>query len=357
MFTDTSTAAVKDEVTAVYQLRTVSEIERTEWNRFVAEQSNGHVLQSWEWGELKAGAQWRTARLAMWHDGKIVGAAQVLQKTLPHFPHRLGYLAYIPKGPVIDWSREELCRLFFIQLGSYLRREGALAVRIEPDVEQGSDEGTRVVRLLQELRMYMVGAVQPRRSILLDLTPDESMLLAQMKEKWRYNVRLGVRKGVTVRSAQTEEDVRAWYKLYEVTSERDRFGIHPLEYYLRAWKLFAADDTARLLLAESEGRLLAGIFVSVFGRQGIYLYGASSNELRQLMPNYVLQWEAIRWCKACGATVYDFWGIPETEDEDEAMAGVYRFKRGWGGRVVEFVGCYEYAYHGWLMKIASRFIR
>ena len=352
MSTHISTTAVKD--TAVYQLRPVAE--HALWDAFVTEHPAGHLLQSWEWGELKAEAGWKPLRLALWRDEKIVAGAQVLRKTLPLMPLQLGHLAYIPKGPVIDWSQGELCRLFFAQLNSYLRRAGALALRLEPHVEEGSDEGECVLEQMRKLDAHVVSAVQPLRTILLDLAPSESVLLAQMKEKWRYNVRLGARKGVTVRCAQTPDDVRAWYTLYQTTSERDRFGIHPLAYYLHAWDLFAPSDTLKLFLAESEGRLLAGIFVGLCAQQAIYLYGASSNEQRQLMPNYVLQWEAIRWAKARGATVYDFWGIPETEDEDEAMAGVYRFKRGWGGRVARFVGGYEYRYHAWLMKAASRFI-
>ncbi len=354
MFTRASTIVVKD--TAGYQLRAVTVAERALWDRFVNEHAAGHLLQSWGWGELKAEALWRPLRLALWQDEKIVAGAQVLQKTLPFMPLKLGHLAYIPKGPVIDWSHEELCGLFFAQLNAYLRREGALAVRIEPGVEEGG-EGEQVLRQMQMLGAHAVAAVQPLRTILLDLAPDEATLLAQMKEKWRYNVRLGTRKGVTVRCAQSLDDVRAWYELYRTTSERDHFGIHPLAYYVRAWDLFASSDTLKLFLAEGEGRLLAGIFVSVFARQAIYLYGASSNEQRQLMPNYVLQWEAMRWARTRGAQMYDLWGIPETEGEDEAMAGVYRFKRGWGGRVARFVGCYEYAYRRWLMRVASRFIR
>ena len=103
-------------------------------------------------------------------------------------------------------------------------------------------------------------------------------------------------------------------------------------------------------------RLLAGIFLGIFARQALYLYGASSNEQRQLMPNYLLQWEAIRRAKQQGALLYDFWGIPDTDAEEEAMAGVYRFKRGWGGRVVQFLGCYEYTYRPLAMKLARRFV-
>src|SRR6266550_4539479 len=134
---------------------------------------------------------------------------------------------------------------------------------------------------------------------------------------------------------------------------RDRFGIHTLEYYLRAWQIFAPRKQARLFLAHYNGQPLAGIFVGLMAKQAVYLYGASSNEQRQLMPNYLLQWEAIRWAKQAGAVTYDFWGIPETDEQSEAMAGVYRFKSGWGGRIVRFLGNYECLYH----PLTMRFVR
>ena len=223
-------------------------------------------------------------------------------------------------------------------------------------LERDTTEGELAEKRLAGLHMHNMPAVQPLRTIVLDLSPDEATLLAQMKEKWRYNVRLGSRKGVTVRVAETRADVEAWYRLLQTTGERDDFGIHTLDYYARAWELFAPSGQGRLLLAEHEGQLLAGIFLGLFARQAIYLYGASSNEQRQLMPNYVLQWEAIRWAKSRGARQYDFWGIPATNDESEAMAGVYRFKSGWGGRVVQYVGSYEQVYRPLAMKLARKFM-
>lgn len=335
-----------------YMLRSVSSPET--WNTFVSEHRHGHLLQSWQWGELKATSGWSPVRLALYDEDRIVAAAQVLRRTAPHMPLRTGHLAYLPKGPIIDWSNDVLCDTFTRALNDYLKQHGALALDIEVGFETDDTEDASLRERLKALQP--VRAVQPRRTILLDLTPDESTLLAQMKEKWRYNVRLATRKGVTVRVAETEADVRAWYSLLQTTSERDIFGIHTLDYYLHAWRLLTPDGQARLLLAEHEGQLLAGIFVSLFARQAIYLYGASSNEQRHMMPNYALQWEAIRWAKQCGATSYDFWGIPETDAEDEAMAGVYRFKQGWGGHVVQFPGCYRQVYRPLTMKLAERFL-
>lgn len=341
-----------------YALRTIYSEQRNLWDGVVGEHPHGHLLQSWNWGELKARAGWQPVRLALWdrQEQRFVAAAQVLQRTAPRVPLRVAHLAYLPKGPVLQWHHAEQCESFFTQLAARLRHLGAIALRIEPNLAGETAEGEIALKRLQTLRMQSVPAVQPLRTILLDLTPDEETLLAQMKEKWRYNIRLAIRKGVTVRVARTVEEVRAWYQIMQQTSERDHFGIHTLDYYLSVWELLVTSGQARLLLAEYEGQLLAGLFVGLFARQGIYLYGASSNQQRQLMPNYVLQWEAIRWAKSQGATSYDFWGIPATDAEDEAMAGVYRFKRGWGGHVVQFLGGYEQQYRPLAMKLAHRFL-
>ncbi|GCE11398.1 lipid II:glycine glycyltransferase FemX [Tengunoibacter tsumagoiensis] len=340
--------------TTGYRLQEVRE--QGQWDQFVASQPGGHLLQSWYWGELKATAGWFPLRLGLWDGHRLIAGAQILRKSAPRVPLRLGHLAYLPKGPVLAWEQPELCSIFFAQMHRYLRKQGALALRMEPEIDHESEQGELVIRRLTELSFHPTRSVQPLRTILLNITPSEETLLAQMKEKWRYNVRLAGRKGVTIRVATSLEDIQSWYTLMQTTGERDQFGIHTLEYYQRAWQLFAPQGALRLLLAEREGQLLAGIFVSLFARQAIYMYGASSNEQRQLMPNYLLQWEAIRWAREQGAHEYDFWGIPETEGEEEAMAGVYRFKRGWGGRVVQFVGGYEYVYNPFLMKFAHRYL-
>lgn len=339
---------------ANYKLSPVDETQRQQWDAFVSNSPSGHLLQSWGWGELKAHFGWSPLHLALWREDEIVAAATILRRTAPHLPLRVGHLAYIPKGPVIDWSDSSLCDVFFSQLTAYLRKQGAIAMRMEPGAEVLA--GELILKRLHAMHMRSVSPIQPLRTIILDLNSSEETLQAQMKEKWRYNVRLAARKGVTVRVAETPADVHAWYRLLQTTGERDQFGIHSLHYYLDAWHIFAPKNQIRLLLAEYDGQLLAGIFVGLFAHQAIYLYGASSNEHRQLMPNYLLQWEAIRWAKQQGAHSYDFWGIPATDAEDEAMAGVYRFKRGWGGRIVQFHGCYEAMYHPLAMKVGAAFM-
>jgi peptidoglycan pentaglycine glycine transferase (the first glycine) len=340
-----------------YILRAVSSDQRKQWDAFVSGQPTGHLLQSWGWGELKASFGWHPLRLALWdiEQQRIVAAAQVLRRTAAHLPLRAGHLAYIPRGPVCDWSCATY-EILLTELNRYVKRHGALALQMEPPLEIGERKSAEVATFLDASGFHTAQAIQPARTIVLDITPGEESLLAHMKDKWRYNLRLAGRKGVQVRAAQTVEDMRNWYRLLQTTGQRDQFGIHTLDYYLQAWSIFVPRRQARLFLAEYDGQLLAGIFVGLLAKQAIYLYGASSNERRNLMPNYLLQWEAIRWARREGATSYDFWGIPETDDEDEVMAGVYRFKSGWGGRMVSLVGNYEYVYHPGVMQFARKFI-
>src|SRR5947207_9359618 len=379
-----------------YVLREVPADQWKQWDQFVNEHPRGHFLQSWGWGELKANGGWYPLRLALMDEQQqqIVVTAQVLCRTPAHLPLWTGHLSYNPKGPVIDRSQPQLCQAFFTQLNAYLRQRGALALRMEPNQEvkaleqvpmttssivgkpclgdrhespggshapfAGTLSGGEVTLFGEQaplpLLLYPVPPIQPVRTILLDLAPDEATLLAHMKEKWRYNLRLAERKEVKVREARTHEDVHAWYALMQTTSERDHFGIHTLDYYLRAWQIFVPRQQARLVLAEYGGQALAGIFVALFARQGIYLFGASGDEHRNLMPNYLLQWEAICWAKQQGATRYDFGGIAATDNENDPLAGIYRFKRGWGGEVVRFVGCYEHIYRPVAMKLAKRYV-
>ncbi len=346
-----------------YVLRAFPSWQQAEWDAFIEGRSGGHLLQSWGWGDLKRGANWQPLRLALYTrvGGEMVAAAQVLRRTALHLPPRLGHLAYLPRGPVLDWTATTpdgtpLARLFLLRLRAYLRGQGALALQIEPHLATDAPEAPAALAILRDLGLRLAVPVQPLRTIALDIQSDEETLLAHMKEKWRYNLRLAARKGVEVRAAQSSADLQAWYTLLETTGERDQFGIHTLDYYRKAWDIFVSRAQARLFLAYAGPELLAGIFVTCLAHEAIYLYGASSNARRNLMPNYLLQWEAIRWAREAGARSYDFWGIPATDEADEAMAGVYRFKSGWGGRTISFLGNFQDNYHPHALRLARRFL-
>ncbi len=313
------------------------------WDELLAAAPGGHVLQSWAWGELKARFGWRVQRVA------VGGAlAQVLFRPLPG---GLGTIAYVPKGPLADYGDAGSFKALLHAIRPLAQKQRALCLKIEPDLEDAPALAERL-RALGFRPSPQV--IQPRRTILVDLTADREELLRRMKQKTRYNVRLAARKGVTVR-AGSEADLASFYDLMETTARRDGFGIHTRAYYEAAHQLFVEPGQGRLLLAEYEGQLLAGLVVlgTGGGDTACYMYGASSDEHRNLMPTYRLQWEAMLWAKEHGYQDYDLWGVP---DENEAtleagftkrhdgLWGVYRFKRGFGGRLVRTAGAWDLVY-------------
>ena len=208
--------------------------------------------------------------------------------------------------------------------------------------------------------------IQPRTTIHVDLTRDLDTILTQMKPKWRYNIRLAVRKGVNVRIGGAK-DVATFYRLLQFTGERDAFAIHSLDYYRVAFDSFAKQDTARLFVAEYEREPLAAIFVTAFGEEAIYLYGASGNAHRERMPNHALHWQAMQWAKSRACARYDLWGIADTAwaeapglekeaspDEAHLPHGLYQFKQGFGGAVVRYVGAYDMVFSRWRYFLYTR---
>ncbi|RLC83463.1 MAG: methicillin resistance protein [Chloroflexi bacterium] len=320
------------------------------WDRFVVAHPHRHILQTSPWGALKAQFGWAAERVGLARDGEPVAGAQVLYRRLPA---GLGHLAYTPKGPLVDWADDEngeqLTALLAI-LDRAARSRGAIVLTVEPDLPDESVHRER----LRELGFCpsLFGSLQPRRTLIVDISPGEEAILAAMKQKTRYNIRLAARKGVTVREA-TEADLPAFHALMAITAARDRFGVHTPAYYEAAYRLFVPRGWARLLLAEVEGKPVAALMIFALPPRAWYFYGASGDVHREKMPTYLLQWEAIRWAKSLGCTTYDLWGVP---DEDEAtleaeftrrrdgLWGVYRFKRGFGGELVRSVGAWDRVY-------------
>ncbi len=327
-------------------LHPVTEIGEQDWNSFVIASPRGHILQSSQWGRLKEQFGWQVTRVAIQNRNQWLAGAQVLFRPTPL---GLRTIAYVPKGPITDWADEEATHALLDALHRLCRQNRAIFLKIEPDVPENSALAQRLIDLGFHPSPQ---TIQPRCTILLDLTPDLEDILARMKSKTRYNIRLAARRGVTVREG-TVEDLPEFYRLMQITSQRDRFGIHSRSYYETAHRLFVPPKLARLFLATYEGKVLAGIMVFALGQRAWYMYGASSNEHRNLMPNYLLQWEAIRWAKGRGCLTYDLWGIPDEEEEileseftkrSDGLWGVYRFKRGFGGQVVHYLGAYDYVY-------------
>jgi lipid II:glycine glycyltransferase (peptidoglycan interpeptide bridge formation enzyme) len=332
-----------------------------EWNRSILELPAPHILQSWEWGAFKAKYGWTPLRVLFCDGNRTRAAAQVLRRPLPHTP--FGVL-YVPKGPLLDYADPTLLGETLAALESIAREQRGIFIKIDPDVVKtvgsgqwavGSeprpeksgqwavDSGRNGAEELLVSRRWRVSheQIQFRNTMLLDLGRSEEEILAGMKPKTRYNIRLASKRGVRV-EVGTVDDLNLFYEMYKETSARDGFLIREFPYYRDAWGAFIKAGLAHMLLARLEDATVAGLILFRFGDRAWYFYGASREAHREAMPNHVLQWQAILWAKAQGCTTYDFWGAPDTLDPNAPMYGVYRFKEGFGGRFTPHIGAYDY---------------
>jgi lipid II:glycine glycyltransferase (peptidoglycan interpeptide bridge formation enzyme) len=331
--------------------------EPTSWNATLRALPYAHVLQTWEWGEFKrVTTGWQPLRLAFKDGDTVVAMASVGVR-------RVGPLKvmYVSKGPALPYDEPTLCAEVLGSLETLVRQQRAIWLKIDPDVitatgvpgdanDTPSPTGEAFTQVLHSRGWHFSpDQVQFRNTIGIDLTPDEDALLAQMSQNTRRKVRTAEKKGVTVRGA-TLADLPILYDLYRVTGERDHFLIRPPAYYELAWRSFMEAGLAHALIAEFEGKPIAHVILFHFGRKCWYFYGASSNEERERMPNYLLQWEAMRWAKAQGYAVYDMWGAPDMFDESDSLWGVYEFKRGFRGTVTRHIGAWDYAPYSLMYK-------
>jgi lipid II:glycine glycyltransferase (peptidoglycan interpeptide bridge formation enzyme) len=304
-----------------------------------------NLLQSGFWASFKEGFGWK-ALAFMIHCTADDHAMDVPLIALTR-PLAAGYhLAYIPHGPSpsqpLPGEPCDCLEALSKALKPYLPPK-TLFIRFDvPWGARGEDNFPPAI--CKPLRKAACD-VQPPDTVIISLAPSEEELLAGMKPKTRYNTRLAEKKGVRVYEGGPE-DIPLWYGLYQETAERDGITLHEREYYERLFELARSwtgpKPAMHILLAEAEGKVIAGVIIAVFGPGACYLYGAASNEMRNYMASYALQWQGIRLAKKEGALSYDLFGIPPSDDPSHAMYGLYRFKTGFGGEILHRPGSYDY---------------
>jgi lipid II:glycine glycyltransferase (peptidoglycan interpeptide bridge formation enzyme) len=323
------------------KLRWLHRVDAATWDDLVVRSpGGGHFLQSHAWGALKRRFGWRPSHFAL-HDerGGLLGTALMLAYRTP-----LGReLLYCPKGPWIDWHDPEAATALLDGLRAWGRRHGAFALRLDPAIAEGDQAAWRLLRAhgVERARWEM----QYKTGWVVDLRGTEADLLAAMKPKTRYNIRLAERKGVTVVHDNGPASLREFHKLYLLTGKRDGFATRPERYVIASCQTMIDAGRATVIWAEYEGRRLAAIVAYRFGEKSWYWYGASASEGRHLMPSYLVQWEGMRWARAHGCTRYDMTGVPSPDQlsEDDPFWGLYRFKSGFGGGAEDLVGTCELA--------------
>ena len=362
-----------------------------QWNAAIAGLPGSHLLQTWEWGKVKSQFGWQphylfwleesgqiefvtNRRLDELSKKPLVAAALTLQRNIMigGFSHRMGII-YVPKGPLLDWGDDRLRERVLRDLAAFARKQSAIFIKIDPDLllgcgvpgTAGSSQCPLGARVVEELKpmgwLFSDEQVQYRNTVIIDLEQSEADLLANMKQKTRYNINLAMRKGVTIRVGQPA-DISMLYKMYAETSLRDGFVIRNEPYYYELWSTFLPGQkatrfeqpVAEALIAEVDGEPVAGVIIFRFARKAWYFYGMSSTAHRDKMPNYLLQWEAIRRAKAACCKEYDLWGAPDEFIETDPLWGVYRFKEGLGGTVHRHLGAWDLPVNRMLYRIYSK---
>lgn len=307
-----------------------------EYEAFVQSHPKGHFAQSVLWAKQKPMWQWE-AIVSRRDDGTIKGSMAVLiRKIIPGLPFTMMYAC---RGPVTDLDDRDTLVDLLDGAKKLAKKHHAYVIKIDPDVPSSE---TAYTAMLEEQGFVLTGggatfdAIQPQYVFRLNTqgkTAEE--LLAALPQSTRRKVRAGGKKGVTT-EIRGKEAVPDFAKLMLETGVRDGFVTRDAGYFESM--LDNLGEHARLYMAYFEGQAIAGTLAIWYGDKVWYLYGASSNEHRNLMPNYMLQWNMIEWAVEQGCRLYDFRGVPGQVGEDHPLYGLYKFKLGFGGDYVEFVG-------------------
>jgi len=292
-------------------------MDRSTWNSHIAQfqPAFGGFLQSWEWGSFQRSVGRPVERL-FFHEEKTF-LAQAIKMDLPFGQHYW----VVPKGPLGDMSSAEMINRLRENLPD------GVFFRIEPQ---------------QHPRTVKVSDVHPATSLVVDLEQSEEDLLASMKSKTRYNIRVAERKGVECRHVDIDH-FDDFVRLLDQTSHRDQIRSHQKTYYKSMLEVMQHGEArAFLAMAFYEDRPLAANIIVDFAGQRTYLHGATSNLHRNVMPQYALHWFLMQEAKQKGMKSFDFYGIaPDGADEQHPWFGITRYKKGFGGMIVEDPGTFE----------------
>ena len=323
------------------------------YEEFVKNHPKGHFCQSEKWAQLKD--NWKNEVVTVEDEnGNIKGMMSILIRKMPVVPYTM---MYAPRGPVCDVHDKETIMELTKKVKELAKKHKAYVMKIDPDVSVEDKEFMQIMSdcgyKLQKTGKNFEG-IQPKFVFRLNVEgKTEEEIFAQFHTENRRKIRIARDKsGVEVKIG-TREDLPEFHKIMVETGLRDKFVVRTLDYFEKMYDVFAPENL-RLYCAYLDGKMIAGTIAILYGDKVWYLYGASSNDNRKAMPNYLLQWEMIRWSIEAGCKIYDFRGVSGDISEDNPLYGLYRFKKRFGGDFVEFVGEYELPIKSIIGKIVDK---
>jgi len=301
------------------------------WDDFLFSCGSANFLQSFDWGEMQKSFGRRVWRLGFFKDGRQVGASQIIEH---YFGFGCGYL-YIPRGPVGVISVQSLIGFLKKELKNY----GRLFLRMEPS-------SNAMLADFTNFGARRASSIQPVNEWVIDLAKTEEEMLKETGEKTRYNIRLAAKKGLEFKIAESSEEKEKMFKdfwqIMKKTAGRDKIKLHSEKYYQL---MLDGLPTSRLITARFQNKIAAGgIFLEASG-YFYYLHGAFDYDFRQMMAPYFLHWEAIKLARARGFKKYNFGGVNLEDETDfdykKSWEGITRFKKGFGGEYLRYLGTWE----------------
>ena len=305
------------------------------WQQMVEAASPAGFMQSLDWAVFKEKQGLSVVQFKIMQNDKLVGGA------LGYYSQRnIGArLLVSPEGPVLPWADAKLTdscmRALTTSVESFCRDNALSAWRIEPRLDAGSLDAP----LPAVLRNFKAAPIElvPKETLYLDISPDEATLSAQLHHKARYNIKLAIRQGVTVRELEADDydSLDSFYAILTEAAQRDDFFLEPKAFFV---DLIETYPHLSILLAEHEGDVIGVLMTIRCGPRVTYLYGGVGNLKRNLMAGYLLQWQAICAARTAGATTYDFYGYIEEEDPNHLYCQFSQFKKKFGGVPKRFCG-------------------
>ncbi len=381
-------------------MKFVTHIDKKRFTTFNENHHNGHALQSIEWGTFKSVGEWTMELVGLEDDHQsLIAGAMLLRRKLPGLPR---YILYAPRGYVLDYTDLNLMKEFTKEMKDYAKKTKAIFVKIDPciiykertidgEIKEDGIDNSKLIEDIKNMGYYHKGTnldfegIQPRFVFKLDVDKEKEELFKSFHHKTRYNIRLGEKKGIEIYEGDVG-DIDEFERIMRVTGARDGFITRSSEYFKNMYtsmeptgkmKLFMTkyhvkkaldqaimdldkEETSKkpnedrinklkkeipkmqeLALEHKDGIIVSGAIVLLNGEKAWYLYGASDNLYRNLMPNYLLQWHMIKYSMDYGCTLYDFRGISGNLDPDHHLYGLYRFKKGFNGDFVEYIGEFD----------------
>lgn len=296
-----------------------------------------HPLQSWQWGELKS-QRWEPVRVGAFDDSSLVSVISILTRKIPFFG---GSFGYIPRGILVH--DEFVLPEILDALVSFGKTEGLAHLLVDPDVDFQKycslpDYTDRISRYYSDAGFVKSGfPIQPRRTVILDVSKSEDTLFSDMRSKHRQYIRKAEKNGITVRLGRSD-DIKLFCDLWEDITEERGYVTHSREYYQQVWKLFSETGAATLFIAEHRGSPVGSYMILTNKHNAFEMFGGASRKGRNLKANYLMKWTAIRHFKRKGCKFYDQWGA------ENLYPGLVQFKEGFSKDVVVYPDQYVFVY-------------